>query len=82
VAIREAEPGYKVWGRLHDISSPTLLVWGERDYFPVAYARQAAVEMPAARLEVLAGTGHLSYLEDPPAFNEVLGGWIQATYEK
>lgn len=82
VAIREAEPGYKVWGRLHEISSPTLLVWGERDYFPVAYARQAALEMPAARLEVLPGTGHLSYLEDPEAFNEVLGGWIQATYEK
>jgi pyruvate dehydrogenase E2 component (dihydrolipoamide acetyltransferase) len=82
VAIREAEPGYKVWGRLHEISSPTLLVWGERDYFPVAYARQAAVEMPAARIEVLPGTGHLSYLEDPKAFNEVLGGWIQATYEK
>jgi len=82
VAIRESEPGYKVWGRLQDISSPTLLVWGEQDYFPVAYARQAALEMPAARLEVLPGTGHLSYLEDPQAFNEVLGGWIQATYEK
>lgn len=82
VAIREAELGYKVWGRLQEISSPTLLVWGERDYFPVAYARQAALEMPAARLEVLPGTGHLSYLEDPNAFNEVLGGWIQATYEK
>ena len=82
VAIHEAEPGYKVWGRLHEISLPTLLVWGERDYFPLAYARQAADEMPAARLEVLPGTGHLSYLEDPEAFNEVLGGWIQATYEK
>jgi pimeloyl-ACP methyl ester carboxylesterase len=82
VAIREAEPGYKVWGRLNEISSPTLLVWGERDYFPVSYARQAALEMPAARLEVLAGAGHLSYLEDPKAFNEVLAGWMQATYEK
>jgi pimeloyl-ACP methyl ester carboxylesterase len=82
VAIHEGEPGYKVWGRLQEISSPTLLIWGERDYFPLAYARQAALEMPAARLEVLPGTGHLSYLEDPHTFNEVLGGWIQATYEK
>ncbi len=82
VAIHEAEPGYKVWGRLQEISVPTLLVWGERDYFPLAYARQAALEMPAARLEVLPATGHLAYLEDPHAFNEVLGGWIQATYEK
>jgi pimeloyl-ACP methyl ester carboxylesterase len=57
-------------------------VWGERDYFPLSYAQQAAREMPAARLEVLHSTGHLSYLEDPQTFNEVLGGWIQATYEK
>jgi pimeloyl-ACP methyl ester carboxylesterase len=82
VAIHEAEPSYKVWGRLHEISSPTLLVWGERDYFPLSYAKQAAREMPAARLEVLPETGHLSYLEDPQGFNEVLGAWIQATYEK
>jgi 4,5:9,10-diseco-3-hydroxy-5,9,17-trioxoandrosta-1(10),2-diene-4-oate hydrolase len=82
VAIHEAEPGYKVWGRMHEISSPTLLVWGERDYFPLRYAQQAAREMPAARLEVLPQTGHLAYLEDPQTFNEVLGGWIQATYEK
>lgn len=82
VAIHEAEPGYKVWGRLQEISTPTLLVWGESDYFPLAFARQAVLEMPAARLEVLPRTGHLSYLEDPETFNEVLGGWIQATYEK
>lgn len=82
VAIHEAEPGYKVWGRMHEISSPTLLVWGESDYFPLAYARQAVLEMPAAHLEVVPRSGHLSYLEDPETFNEVLGGWIQATYEK
>jgi pimeloyl-ACP methyl ester carboxylesterase len=82
VAIHEAEPGYKVWGRLQEISSPALLVWGERDYFPLSYARQAVLEMPAARLEVLPKTGHLSYLEDPDGFNAVLASWIQATYEK
>ncbi len=38
--------------------------------------------MPDAHLEVLPKTGHLSYLEDPEAFNDVLGGWLQATYEK
>ncbi len=82
VAIHQAEPGYKVWGRWHEIACPTLLVWGERDYFPLHYARQAADEMPAARLEVLERTGHLSYLENPEAFNQALGGWLQATYEK
>lgn len=82
VAMHESEPGYKVWGRLQEIACPTLLVWGERDYFPLRFARQAAAEMPDARLEVLSGTGHLSYLERPTAFNDMLAGWLQATYEK
>ena len=82
VAIRQSEPGYKVWGRFNEIACPTLLVWGERDYFPVRFARQAAAEMPVARLEMLRGTGHLSYLEDPEAFNQVVGNWLEATYEK
>lgn len=82
VAIHQAEPGYKVWGRWNEIACPTLLVWGEHDYFPLRYARQAADEMPSAHLEVLPRTGHLSYLENPKAFNQALGGWLQATYEK
>jgi pyruvate dehydrogenase E2 component (dihydrolipoamide acetyltransferase) len=82
VATHYGEPDYKPWGRLDEISCPALLVWGERDYFPLRYARQAANEMPAARLDVLPNTAHLSYLEDPGAFNEVVGAWLQATYEK
>jgi pyruvate dehydrogenase E2 component (dihydrolipoamide acetyltransferase) len=82
VAIHQAEPDYKVWGRLNEIACPALLVWGEKDYFPLRFAKQAAAEMPAAELQVLPRTGHLSYLEDPRAFNEALGGWLRATYEK
>jgi pimeloyl-ACP methyl ester carboxylesterase len=82
VAIRYDEPDYKPWGRLQEISCPALLVWGDHDYFPLRFASQAASEMPSAKLEVLTGTGHLSYLEDPEAFNQLLGSWLQATYEK
>ena len=82
VALNEADPGYKVWGRLEQIACPVLLIWGERDYFPLRYARQAATEMPDALLEVLPSTGHLSYLEDPAGFNQVLGAWLEAAYEK
>ena len=38
--------------------------------------------MPDALLEVLPSTGHLSYLEDPAGFNQVLGAWLEAAYEK
>jgi pimeloyl-ACP methyl ester carboxylesterase len=82
VALHDSEPKYKVWGRLGEIVCPVLLIWGERDYFPVRYARQAASEMNAARLEVLANTAHLSYLEDPAGFNRVLSAWLDAAYEK
>jgi pimeloyl-ACP methyl ester carboxylesterase len=77
VASNEAHPDYKLWGRLDEIVCPVLLIWGERDYFPLRYARQAALEMPDARLEVLKNTGHLSYLEDPAGFNQVLSGWLE-----
>jgi pimeloyl-ACP methyl ester carboxylesterase len=77
VAINQAAQGYKVWGRLNEIACPVLLIWGERDYFPLRYAQQAAAEMPDARLEVLPNTGHLSYLEDPARFNQVLATWLE-----
>ena len=82
VATHYGEPDYKPWGRFDEISCPALLIWGERDYFPLRYARQAAGEMPAAKLAVVPNTGHLSYLENPGAFNEVVGHWLEATYEK
>jgi pimeloyl-ACP methyl ester carboxylesterase len=82
VALRGSDPRYRVWGRLDEVMCPALLVWGERDYFPLSYAHQAAREIPAARLEVLANTGHLSYLEDPDGFNRLVGSWLEETYEK
>jgi pimeloyl-ACP methyl ester carboxylesterase len=77
VAINEADAGYKVWGRLGEIACPVLLIWGERDYFPLRFAQQAAAEMPDARLEVLPRTGHLSYLEDPAGFNLAIASWLE-----
>jgi pimeloyl-ACP methyl ester carboxylesterase len=77
VAVNEADAGYKVWGRLGEIACPVLLIWGERDYFPLRFAQQAAAEMPDARLEVLPTTGHLSYLEDPAGFNQALARWLE-----
>lgn len=77
VAVNYGDPAYKVWGRMNEIACPALLIWGERDYFPLRYAQQAAAEMPDARLEVLSKTGHLSYLEDPAGFNQALAAWLE-----
>jgi pimeloyl-ACP methyl ester carboxylesterase len=54
---------------LHRIDVPTLVLWGVEDrVFPVQYADAFARAIPGARVETLAGCGHLPHLERPDAF--------------
>lgn len=56
-------------GLLPDIAAPTLVIWGENDQdVPVSDGEIMAREIPHARLEVLAGAGHYSYLDRLPQF--------------
>jgi pimeloyl-ACP methyl ester carboxylesterase len=51
------------------IDVPTLLIWGALDArSPLRIAEEFARAIPAARLVVLEGAGHLSNLERPAAF--------------
>ena len=60
-----------------DISAPTLLVAGSADpLIPLAAMERMATEIPGARLEVIDGAGHLVNLEEPAAFDRVLGDWL------
>lgn len=55
---------------LPQIRVPTLLVWGEDDRrSPLSVGRQMSDSIPAARLVVLHGCGHMSNLEQPEQFN-------------
>lgn len=52
---------------------PALVLAGERDLLtPYAHSEAIAAALPAARLLILDGTGHLSMLERPHAVNEAL----------
>lgn len=52
--------------RLHEIAVPTLLVWGDGDGITSrAQHEEIAAAIPGARLEVIAGAGHLPMLERP-----------------
>lgn len=56
-----------------EIEAPTLLVWGERDRLvPAALAGAWLEAIPGARLELIAGAGHVPMLEAPDAFNEIV----------
>jgi pimeloyl-ACP methyl ester carboxylesterase len=50
--------------RLHRITAPTLVVWGERDALvPVVYAEEFGRRITGARVEVLEGCGHAPQVE-------------------
>jgi pimeloyl-ACP methyl ester carboxylesterase len=55
------------------IRAPTLLVWGDRDALvPVSLAADWQRAVPASRLVVLPGVGHLPMVERPRQFAELL----------
>ena len=63
----DATPG------LTSIRVPTLVIVGDEDVAtPVADAEFLAQQIPDSRLEIIAGAGHLSNLDQPDAFNRVL----------
>jgi pimeloyl-ACP methyl ester carboxylesterase len=64
------QPVAKILSR---IAIPTLVMVGEHDLPDFqAIARRLATEMPNAALRVIAGAGHMSNLEAPQVFNELV----------
>ncbi len=63
-----AEPS--VADKLSQLETPTLLVAGELDPKFLSFARQMAGLMPAARVDVIADSGHASHFERPVEFED------------
>ena len=64
------EPPYlhdrKLAARLHRVTAPSLLVWGEKDrLIPTANARAYAEALPHASLRIVKGAGHSVHIEKP-----------------
>jgi pimeloyl-ACP methyl ester carboxylesterase len=63
---------------LAQITCPTLVIVGEEDQpTPPAEAQLIAQAISAATLEVIPGAGHLSSVEQPEWFNEVVGKFTE-----
>jgi 3-oxoadipate enol-lactonase len=61
------------------IRAPTLVVTSDEDrVYPPSIARDMAKRIPGARLAVISGAGHLSNLEQPGQFNEVVLRFLSA----
>jgi pimeloyl-ACP methyl ester carboxylesterase len=67
----EMEP-YLLDGRLGEVTVPVDLVWGEADQLlNLEYANRVLDGLPAARLSVVKGCGHVPQRECPDRFLEV-----------
>jgi pimeloyl-ACP methyl ester carboxylesterase len=59
---------------------PVLIVWGERDpMIPARHGRDAHLAIPASRLEVFQGIGHMPQREAPARFVAVLQRFLAET---
>jgi pimeloyl-ACP methyl ester carboxylesterase len=64
-------------GRLAGITTRTLVVWGLSDgVFVPEYGRAYAEAIPGARLELLAGAGHMPQMETPELLTETVWSFI------
>ena len=65
---------------LPSIAVPALIVCGERDVVaPLRYSQAIAQALPGARLEVLAGAGHVANADNPRDFNALLESFWKET---
>jgi pimeloyl-ACP methyl ester carboxylesterase len=54
---------------LQPLNRPALVVWGKHDpYLPVAYAERQRQVFPEAKIEILEGSGHWPFADDPERF--------------
>jgi proline iminopeptidase len=72
-----ATPTYDLLPRLGSLNIPTLVIYGDGDFIPVAISEHIARTIPKARMVTLRNCGHFTYLECPDdvrnALNEFLG---------
>jgi len=63
--------------RAQDIKVPTLVLVGSEDLVtPIDLSSELVDLIPDARMQVIAGAGHLTNLEKPAEFNTVVGQFI------
>jgi pimeloyl-ACP methyl ester carboxylesterase len=61
-------------------STPTLVVWGERDNtIPLEHGRAAHAAIPGSRFVTLPTARHFPHLEDPDGLSAALGEFLATT---
>ena len=64
---------YSLRNRLHRITSPALIIWGEQDSMvPRAHGEAYAAGIPSAKFTIVRGAGHSAQVEKPEATAELV----------
>ena len=71
-------PGYTIIPALKNLRTPTLVIHGENDFFPVASSAHIAEAIPGARLVTLADSGHFSYIDAPQQVRLAIDAFFEA----
>lgn len=76
-AIRGVVDRAPISEEIRSITAPTLVIVGSEDpATPVAKAERIAAAIAGSRLDVLAGVGHVSTLEDPARINALMTDFL------
>lgn len=63
--------------RIHRVTAPTLLVWGQDDRLvPRVYAGEFARRLPRTRIEIVKDAGHAPHLERPETVARLVQGFL------
>jgi proline iminopeptidase len=65
-----AAPEYNLLPRLKSLRIPTLVITGDHEFIPAATAEHISQAIPNARMAMLKGCGHFTYMECPAAVHE------------
>jgi len=69
----------KLAGRLHRVTCPVLLLWGDHDRLvPPAYGQAYKQHLPQAEWKLIAGCGHLAMFEKEKEFVEAVMKFCQS----
>jgi L-proline amide hydrolase len=73
---------WDITDRLSGIDVPTLLLSGEFDEATPHIVEQIHQRIPGARWELVAGTSHLTHVEEPELWVELVGGFLDGVDAK
>jgi proline iminopeptidase len=70
---------YDLLPKLQTLSIPTLVIWGDHDFFPIEIAAHIEQAIANAKLVTLKDCGHFAYLECPGDVRNAINDFFRRT---